>query len=101
VTANLAGLANDGEPGEGDRITTTVENLSGGDGGDTLTGDQFANVLDGGSAAATRSTAWPGTTPWTAASAADTLNAARTPTSRNVVRRSTPPRSASRCSNIP
>jgi Ca2+-binding RTX toxin-like protein len=48
VTANLDGLANDGETGEGDRITTTVEDVTGGDGGDTLSGDQFANVLDGG-----------------------------------------------------
>jgi Ca2+-binding RTX toxin-like protein len=52
VTADLDGLADDGETGEGDRIDTSVENITGGDGGDTLSGDQFANVLDGGFAGA-------------------------------------------------
>jgi Ca2+-binding RTX toxin-like protein len=52
VTADLDGLADDGEVGEGDRLDTTVENITGGDGGDTLSGDQFANALDGGFAGA-------------------------------------------------
>lgn len=48
VTLTLDGAANDGSPGEGDRIATDVEDLRGGSGDDTLTGDAGDNVLDGG-----------------------------------------------------
>ena len=44
-----AGQAGAGEPGEGDRIDVSVENLVGGAGADTLTGSSAAdNVLAGG-----------------------------------------------------
>ena len=48
VTANLDGVANDGEAGENDRIDTDVENLTGGSANDRLTGDAGGNVLNGG-----------------------------------------------------
>jgi Ca2+-binding RTX toxin-like protein len=50
VTATLDDLANDGANGgaEGDRIRVDVEDLTGGNGSDTLTGDAFRNVLFGG-----------------------------------------------------
>ena len=48
VNASLDGLANDGASGEGDLIGTDVEDLTGGSGNDTLTGDLRANVLSGG-----------------------------------------------------
>ena len=48
VTLTLDGAANDGSPGEGDRIATDVEDLRGGSGNDALTGDGQDNVLDGG-----------------------------------------------------
>ena len=49
VTLSLDGLANDGETGEGDNIGPTgdVENLQGGRGGDTLTGNDAVNRLNG------------------------------------------------------
>jgi Ca2+-binding RTX toxin-like protein len=47
VTANLDGLANDGEPGELDLIDIFVDNLTGGSGPDSLTANQAANVLTG------------------------------------------------------
>jgi Ca2+-binding RTX toxin-like protein len=49
VTANLDGVANDGEAGEQDNIGSDVENLTGGSGNDTLTGDYRGNTLIGGS----------------------------------------------------
>jgi Ca2+-binding RTX toxin-like protein len=48
VTADLDGIADDGEAGEADRIDTSVENLIGGAANDRLTGDGGANVLSGG-----------------------------------------------------
>jgi Ca2+-binding RTX toxin-like protein len=48
VTLTLDGAADDGSPGEGDRIASDVEDLRGGAGNDALTGDGQDNVLDGG-----------------------------------------------------
>ena len=48
VTLTLDGAANDGSPGEHDQIAADVENLRGGSGNDTLTGDAQSNVFDGG-----------------------------------------------------
>lgn len=48
VSVSLDGFANDGELGESDNIAPDVENLTGGGGNDTLTGDQHQNVLIGG-----------------------------------------------------
>jgi Ca2+-binding RTX toxin-like protein len=48
ISASLDGQANDGLPAEGDRIGTDVEDLTGGAGNDTLTGDLRDNVIDGG-----------------------------------------------------
>ena len=50
VTADLDGRADDGTKREDDRIVST-ENLVGGSGADTLTGDGGANVLAGGAGA--------------------------------------------------
>jgi Ca2+-binding RTX toxin-like protein len=47
VFANLDGLANDGEAGEGDRIASNVEQLTGGSGADRLTGSNGGNLLVG------------------------------------------------------
>ena len=47
VTANLDGKANDGEKGEKDTIATDVENLWGGSGNDTLTGNARVNYIEG------------------------------------------------------
>jgi Ca2+-binding RTX toxin-like protein len=47
VTANLDGKANDGEKGEKDTIATDVENLWGGSGNDTLTGNARVNFIEG------------------------------------------------------
>jgi Ca2+-binding RTX toxin-like protein len=53
VTVSLDGVANDGGPGEGDSVglplpfDTDVENISGSQGGDTLTGSGSANTLRG------------------------------------------------------
>ncbi len=51
-TADLAisidGLPDSGEPGEHDTVLTTVENVVGGSGDDTIYGSGLANVLDGG-----------------------------------------------------
>jgi Ca2+-binding RTX toxin-like protein len=49
VIANLDGLANDGELGEGDRIEADVENLTGGSANDRLTGSAGVNILNGAS----------------------------------------------------
>jgi Ca2+-binding RTX toxin-like protein len=47
--ADAAPAANDGQPGEGDRVYGSVENVTGGIGSDTITGNSVANILDGGS----------------------------------------------------
>jgi Ca2+-binding RTX toxin-like protein len=47
VTVSLDGLANDGQPGEFDRVAL-IENVSGGSGDDQLTGDAGSNRLSGG-----------------------------------------------------
>lgn len=49
VTVTLDGLANDGESGEQDSVGLDIEDIVGGDGGDTLVGSSSANSLDGGS----------------------------------------------------
>ncbi|SDT75214.1 calcium-binding protein [Actinoplanes derwentensis] len=51
IVADLDGKADDGEKGERDTITTTVEGLHGGLGDDILTGDGRANFLTGDSGA--------------------------------------------------
>jgi Ca2+-binding RTX toxin-like protein len=48
VNASIDDVQNDGEPGEGDYVDTGVENLTGGSGNDTLTGDYHSNRLMGG-----------------------------------------------------
>jgi Ca2+-binding RTX toxin-like protein len=47
VSLSLDGAANDGEAGENDLIFGDIDRLLGGEGDDTLTGDQFANELIG------------------------------------------------------
>jgi Ca2+-binding RTX toxin-like protein len=47
------GVADDGEPGEGDNIFTDVENISGGTGENDISGSPTANVLIGGQSADT------------------------------------------------
>ncbi len=49
VALTLNGLYDDGASGEGDRISSDIENLTGGKGNDTITGNDLANVLTGGS----------------------------------------------------
>jgi Ca2+-binding RTX toxin-like protein len=49
VFASIDGVANDGGGGEGDNIETDVENLSGSQGNDVLTGNGAANTLTGNS----------------------------------------------------
>jgi Ca2+-binding RTX toxin-like protein len=49
VTADIDGVADDGESGESDNVQSDVENLTGGSGIDTLTGSSAANTLSGGS----------------------------------------------------
>ncbi len=41
--------ANDGQAGEGDRVYSSIENVDGGGGSDTITGSSGVNVLNGGS----------------------------------------------------
>ncbi len=48
VHVDLEGDRDDGEPGEGDLVDTSVENASGGFGSDELIGDERPNLLDGG-----------------------------------------------------
>lgn len=48
VTVILDALANDGEASENDKVMLDVENVTGGAGGDTLTGSPADNVLVGG-----------------------------------------------------
>ena len=49
IAADIDGSADDGQTGasEADNVQTDVENIRGGPGADTLTGDGDANVLDG------------------------------------------------------
>lgn len=53
VNVSLDGVANDGAAGEQDNVATDVEDLKGGSGNDTLTGDAADNTLDGGRGADT------------------------------------------------
>jgi Ca2+-binding RTX toxin-like protein len=48
VTVTLDGVANDGEPLEGDNVLPNVENVLGGSVGDDLSGDNEGNTIDGG-----------------------------------------------------
>lgn len=48
LTLDLDGAADDGAAGENDKIDADVENLTGGSGNDTLTGNSSANTLRGG-----------------------------------------------------
>lgn len=48
VYVTLDGSANDGEAGEGDSVSTDVENITGGSGGDEISGGPGANTLIGG-----------------------------------------------------
>ncbi len=48
VNVSIDGVANDGEAGEQDNVTTSVEQVEGGDGADTITGSSSANRLLGG-----------------------------------------------------
>jgi Ca2+-binding RTX toxin-like protein len=48
VTVTLDGSANDGQAGENDDIKADVENVTGGNGNDSLTGNDAANRLHGG-----------------------------------------------------
>ena len=48
VSVTLNDVADDGEPGEQDNIGSDIENATGGDGGDTIVGNDGPNVLDGG-----------------------------------------------------
>jgi Ca2+-binding RTX toxin-like protein len=48
VTVTIGGGPNDGEAGEFDNVTTTIENLTGGPGDDHITGSSVANRLNGG-----------------------------------------------------
>ncbi len=53
VAVRLDGVANDGESGEGDDVRADVENVTGGNAGDTIVGSASANRLDGGPGADT------------------------------------------------
>lgn len=48
VFVTLDGTANDGEVGEGDSVSADVENITGGAGGDQISGGPGANTLSGG-----------------------------------------------------
>jgi Ca2+-binding RTX toxin-like protein len=48
VFVTLDGSPNDGEAGEGDSVSTDVENITGGSGGDEISGGPGANTLSGG-----------------------------------------------------
>lgn len=48
VSLSLDGVANDGEPGEGDNLSTDVENVNGGVGSNIIIGNGSPNVLRGG-----------------------------------------------------
>jgi Ca2+-binding RTX toxin-like protein len=51
VAVSLDGSAGDGEQGESDNVNPDVENVSSGQGNDSLTGNDAPNVLDGGAGA--------------------------------------------------
>jgi Ca2+-binding RTX toxin-like protein len=55
LTVTLDDVANDGAALEGDDVTSTVENVIGGSGADSLTGDASDNELTGGAGADTLS----------------------------------------------
>jgi Ca2+-binding RTX toxin-like protein len=48
VTVDLDGAADDGEAGENDNVASDVEDVTGGLGADSLTGDSNSNTLTGG-----------------------------------------------------
>lgn len=48
VTVSFDGVANDGQPGEGDLVRSDLENVIGGAGNDVLGGSGSANRLTGG-----------------------------------------------------
>jgi hemolysin type calcium-binding protein len=48
VSVSVDGAANDGEAGEGDQVSTDVENVTGGSGDDNITGGPGADTLRGG-----------------------------------------------------
>jgi Ca2+-binding RTX toxin-like protein len=48
VSVTLDGNGDDGEPGEGDNVGSTVEDVTGGAGADTLVGNSSDNEFDGG-----------------------------------------------------
>jgi hypothetical protein len=48
LSISLNGLPGDGEPGENDNVTSSVENLVAGTGNDSVVGSSAANVLAGG-----------------------------------------------------
>ena len=48
LAVSIDDAANDGAGGEGDNVTSTVENVTGGDANDTLIGSAGANELNGG-----------------------------------------------------
>ncbi len=50
VVVSLDGVVNDGAPGENDFIASDVEGVQGGSGKDTLSGNDFLNILKGGPA---------------------------------------------------
>ena len=73
VTVVIDGVAGDGETGENDKVSTDVEKVIGGNGGDTLRsldGDMTPNVFTGG----------PGNDPLDGGGGIDTLNGERGPT---------------------
>lgn len=47
LSLSIDGVANDGAPAENDNIQTSVENIIGGSGHDTITGSGSGNLLDG------------------------------------------------------
>jgi Ca2+-binding RTX toxin-like protein len=48
VVVSIDDSLNDGEAGEGDRVQSDVENVTGGSGDDSLTGSSMDNLLNGG-----------------------------------------------------
>ena len=48
LSLSLDGVANDGEPGEGDNLLADIENVNGGVGSNVITGNGGPNVLRGG-----------------------------------------------------
>jgi RTX calcium-binding nonapeptide repeat (4 copies) len=55
LIVTLDGAAGDGETGEGDNLTNSIEEVTGGAAGDRLTGGSGANVLSGGAGSDTLS----------------------------------------------